>query len=258
MIFFEQLNKAAPHRVQVAYDIWLRLCHVSMSRSPKLASLHELYEVFMRLESEIYQSFKGRITYEHFISHVKEICKFPEHAIQHCSLSSLFKAIRRYWSFCSYQLLKDLIKVLGTDEDRAKEEYYSKLYDEVMMCGIFNLPKNIYGNLYFTTEDIERVTKTSKLTIIIRMDKDLAKVANVQYVHLNFSKIFDVHPNAMHFAAINGDDHEECRLEFIATDWIIEEFMNIPSDIDDCLIENMHVIGYAIGEGQACNVSSLQ
>ena len=69
--FFEQLQEIGSSIVQSAYDTWLELCHMPLSSKPDLATLNEVYEVFVAMESDVLQSFE-RVGIATFVKTIKK------------------------------------------------------------------------------------------------------------------------------------------------------------------------------------------
>lgn len=241
--FFDWLKKSGVPMVQSAYDIWRNLCHFSLSQDPNnLAVLNEVYEVFLKLENNVLKSFENENTQD-LVKIIKEICNFPDSVFSTVqSVLQVFHISRRYWSFCSCDLLHELIEIYGTDEDKQMLQYYQMiLYDHIYKCQIAQLPLNIYGNLYLTNEN------TKDLIITVEMDRDSIAVGHICYVHAEFAKVFSVHPCQMHFLQMSGNDSGDYNLHFLACHWIADDFLDIPQTAESTLAQ-LHIINFSVGQ----------
>lgn len=256
MDFLNWLQENSSQSVELAYELWRNLCHSSMSQIPVLAKLNEVYEAFVKLEDDFSKSFE-QLDLETLKNTLSHSCNLPK-SIQSYSVPTTFSSLKRFWSFCSDYLLMNLIECHGTDEDKANAACYSQLFEHtISIIGITQLPRNVYGSLCLTTD----AEKKNKLKIDVRGDIELLKVAQVQYVHSEFAKKFNVHPCLMHFYDIT-QNNKMCSLDFFVPEWIYEELLNVPNDLDDKIVEELHVMGYGFGDYpyyvvSKCNTESL-
>lgn len=244
--FFNWLKSSGASIVQSAYDVWRNQCHILLSQDQDLAILNEVYEIFLKLEFDVLESFENSLKVLDLVETIRVTCNFPDHifsTLQTCySISDIFYCLQKYWSFCSYQLLRNLIEIYGTDEDKEKLEYYRRiLFDRVYKCQIARFPLNIYGNLYLATEKIE------DLTITVELDKELIAVGNIQHIHIKFAELFDVHPCQLHLLRVSGNDSREYNLHFLICSWIAEDFLNVPKTAESTF-EEIHIVNFSVGQ----------
>ena len=125
------------------------------------------------------------------------------------TICDVFRIIKSHCSYFNYEVLKTLIEVHGSDQDKLYLEDYNKAFTE--FCKAMPCAEGVYGN---------EISKSGRTKLKFKLDYDLGqlKPSNVQTIKNNIARCLRLRPSSLYLCQVK----EGCvLLEFLVPDFIV-------------------------------------